>query len=560
MFSAPALTMKRKLFGYMFALTTLLIVLLVIGMALFGRFNSTIVDTRDSLDMQMDVFEKDVTSHFDRLAAAGIILSEDVSDIVSDSLKKYGVAFDEIGGNADVLDSVQNAVIPVLREKLLQEHCSGAFVFVDATVNPTLKGAEQSKSGVYLQVSDYQSTDDSVVMYRGNSEIGKAHGLDIHRKWHLEFSADGFPDYGKIASLITLPLDEAYYLTEQFTLPGTSDRAVLMAVPIKDAFGEFIGVCGFEVRHNYFMSHYAQITRIGHLTSMLSSGTSDVIDRETSFVSGVVSGYYREPDSDLRVEDFGKGLVSLSGDDSRYVGLCRNVSLTDNNGDYTLTVMMPRSDYDRELNGSVIRNVILWLLLAFFAVSLCRFFSRRYLAPILKGLEALKTDNHGESSSSIPEINDLFIYLAEQDKKHEKTLGDLESEMNEAKAASVRLREEYECARAEYESAKSKYTEAQLEIERLAYSRKTEVDPDNYQVFVSGIGTLTPTEKKIFEYYLSGKTVKEIIEISDIKESTLRFHNKNIYSKLGVNSLKQLLRYAAISRQTEEGDGDPSEA
>ena len=36
------------------------------------------------------------------------------------------------------------------------------------------------------------------------------------------------------------------------------------------------------------------------------------------------------------------------------------------------------------------------------------------------------------------------------------------------------------------------------------------------------------------------------MEQLDIKDSTLRFHNKNIYEKLGVSSLKQLQQFAAI--------------
>ena len=39
---------------------------------------------------------------------------------------------------------------------------------------------------------------------------------------------------------------------------------------------------------------------------------------------------------------------------------------------------------------------------------------------------------------------------------------------------------------------------------------------------------------------------REIVEQLDIKDSTLRFHNKNIYEKLGVSSLKQLQQFAAI--------------
>ena len=59
--------------------------------------------------------------------------------------------------------------------------------------------------------------------------------------------------------------------------------------------------------------------------------------------------------------------------------------------------------------------------------------------------------------------------------------------------------------------------------------------------FLNGIATLTPTEHTIYELYISQKTTKEVLELLNIKENTLKFHNKNIYSKLGVSSRKQLL-------------------
>jgi DNA-binding CsgD family transcriptional regulator len=57
--------------------------------------------------------------------------------------------------------------------------------------------------------------------------------------------------------------------------------------------------------------------------------------------------------------------------------------------------------------------------------------------------------------------------------------------------------------------------------------------------------TLTPTERSIYDCYLAGKSTKEVLKELDIKENTLKFHNKNIYSKLGVSSRKQLLEYVS---------------
>jgi len=74
-------------------------------------------------------------------------------------------------------------------------------------------------------------------------------------------------------------------------------------------------------------------------------------------------------------------------------------------------------------------------------------------------------------------------------------------------------------------------------------------------LFVRGIPELTPTEHTIFELYTEGCSTKEIMARLNIKENTLKFHNKNIYGKLGVSSRKQLMelfRRAGISLKKPE--------
>ena len=87
---------------------------------------------------------------------------------------------------------------------------------------------------------------------------------------------------------------------------------------------------------------------------------------------------------------------------------------------------------------------------------------------------------------------------------------------------------------------------------RLAYSRKNEIDPEDYQFFLAGLQTLTESERNLFEHYLAGKSVKEILALTGIKESTLKYHNHNLLGKLGVSSRKQMLRYAEVMRHQKE--------
>lgn len=63
--------------------------------------------------------------------------------------------------------------------------------------------------------------------------------------------------------------------------------------------------------------------------------------------------------------------------------------------------------------------------------------------------------------------------------------------------------------------------------------------------FAAQRASLTPTERIIYQSYLEGKSTKEIMAALDIKENTLKYHNKNIYSKLGVSSRKQLVMIAS---------------
>jgi len=63
--------------------------------------------------------------------------------------------------------------------------------------------------------------------------------------------------------------------------------------------------------------------------------------------------------------------------------------------------------------------------------------------------------------------------------------------------------------------------------------------------------TLTPTEKTIYGLYIDGKGTRDIMKELGITENTLKYHNKNIYSKLGVSSRKQLIEYARAIQKAE---------
>jgi len=512
-FHYPEWSMRKKLFGYMLILAALLLFFLMSVLILFGRFESNSKTTYATLDMQMEVFEKDIFTHYDRLAAASIQLSNEVTTALEGYLSSQSISFHSTNDSSEDITAICETLIEPLKQKLFLEKCSGVFVMLDTTINTSLPYANLSRTGLYLQQNGYKSTDDSILLYRGPSDVGKRYGIMPHRKWQLEFRTDQFPEYQTILKHASLPLEKAYYLTNCFTLPGTSEDAMLITAPIFGTDGTFYGICGYEVSESYFAAYHAQPTKLSHLTCFLTPQNGVSLESSAGFSCGVSGGYFRTPQGTLTIKNADGGLLYLFSEEISYIGIIKELPFGPNNSPLTMAVMTLKSDYDKKIAKTLLQNICLWSLLLFFTVSCCLYFSKRYLAPVLKALDQIKSEKQN-----------------------------IQAEYEQAQLV-------YKKAMSEYTRALEELEDAKKELDRLAYSRKKEIDPLDYQVFVEGMKTLTKTEREIFEWYLEGKTAKEILELSGTKESTLKFHNHNILSKLGVSSRKQMLRYATLMKQ-----------
>lgn len=219
------------------------------------------------------------------------------------------------------------------------------------------------------------------------------------------------------------------------------------------------------------------------------------------------------------------------------MGIVRPLRLCPGGELFSVSALMPRQDYDLLATRDGVRIGLLLVVMATFVALSCFYFSRRYLRPLLKSLSQIRQKEY-DSQSQVAEIDDLFAFLAEQDRQSQQLLAAVREEKTSVETALAQIRTEQ--------------IQNKQELQRLAYSRKKEVDPDDYENFCQGIQNLTATERRVFNYYLEGRTVREITELMGVKESTVRFHNRNIYTTLGVNSLKELLRCAAILKQERE--------
>lgn len=537
-FSEKRQSMKRKLFGYMFLLAVLLLVLVFAGLLLIGQFTGIKQKTYETLDFQADVFERQIDAHIDGLAVMGIQLSSDATTAIENYLADNRITFSNLNNSEKNVSGVQEALFDILKHKLMETDCSGAFIVLDASVNTSVENAAHSRTGLYLQHSSIDSSDNGILLYRGLSELGKKHGVMPHRKWRLEFSTDLFPNYDELINGSELPLQCSYRISDVFTLTGTSEKAVLFTLPIMGEDGTVYGLCGFEISESYFKHIFSQPSNLDHVVFSVNSGSDGIKNAADSFSCGIANGYYLAPKGEFTASSFGNGLTLFEGNSTSYIGVTKQVKLCKDDCDFSISVLIPKQDYNSWSANNAVRIILLMLLLVTATVGCCFYFSRRFLLPIKQGLEQIKHKEYG-GRSNVTEIDDLFAFLAEQDRIAEAQFAEMESQKATMQSTLDQM--------------SSEKNEAEQKAARLAYSRKNEVDPYDYEQFLMGVRTLTSMERTVFDYYLAGKNVKQIVELAGIKESTVRFHNRNIYSKLGVNSLKQLLLYAAIMKQDEEG-------
>ena len=525
-------SMKRKLFIYMFFLVTAISVTLLMGLFLFGRLGTTEQDFHKKLSIQSEYFTNNMETYWDDLASMNIALGETMQSTLETSLNNQGLTFSQLQDNPNALYSLENDLIQPLSQFLERANCSGAYIQLDTTINSTLENANNQRSGVYLQKNSTSVSKEDLILYRGIANVGKKHGIMPHRKWRQEFDVTLVPDYEELKTG-----DFDYSLSNIIQLPYTEERIALLRVPLVGKDGTFYGLCGFEISQSWFKYAHTQPSTLNHLTCLLVPDDTKILT-EKGFSTGSQNGFYYLPKGSLEVKQMSNGLLKIIGQDRSYIGFKSRVPISKNQT-YSTFVMILDSDYNRAIAKSNIELFFFTILLLLFVLLGCSYFSQRYLTPILQGLDQLRKDKKNQTRYSVQEIDDLLDFLSIQDYEVENKMLSLELEMQENRKKLEQIENEHELIQKEYDKAR-------MEVERLAKKREVDVDEEEYNRFLECLATLTRKEKEILDLYVKGYSSKDILETLNITDNTLKYHNRNIYSKLGVKSRKQLLMYMTL--------------
>ena len=538
-------TLHRRLVLFFVLVSVSLILAFTLMMTLFGITGKGEKALHEDIDSELSRISGAISEDFGRLSVEGINLAEYISDRSDHFFAENGISASQLQTSPELLEPFLAEHIQLLLATVSSRSCGGAFILLDATVNPESEGADTAKAGIFIKKTQPESTGAVGVKLhylRGPAQIARDNGIELLGQWRMEYDVAGqefFSDVMETArSNPDTPLSRLYYWTGRVTLKDNSEAGFLLCVPLRSRDGTVFGVCGIEVSDRMFKSLYSPET-VSYENIFIVAAPSDGESLKTS--EGIIAGNYyltgNRLSNDLSRTGTKDGFERFSMGSSGYGGKSVPLRLYPSNSPYegegwTTALLMPQALMDAAVKGSL--PYFIYTVVALLALSLLAslLISRRYLRPVTDALDSIRSNTYdGQQDAPYLEISDLFEFLAQKDREHGEAIQKLDKEKQDAQAH---------------------YDRAQQWIERIVDKRMPEVDADSYKMFLRCLHTLTAKEREIFDLYLEGKSVKEIMEIANINQNTLKYHNKNIYSKLGVTSRKQLLEFAALMRHHRE--------
>ena len=531
--------MRRRFVLYIISAIALVLSLILLLLNLFGVMNPTNARVMEVLDTQLLSYAYSIEDDYDKVAAYALSFSDQIEEALKSFLVENNLAFEDLKNNAEALSTLQLELYNTVYLNMQLAPNSGAFYILDTTVNG--QSDPQLHNGIYLKYINLYSestVNNEIALYRGSFSTAKEGNLTFHSGWSNEMKTDFF---GSCESEFTK--GTYYVLSPTVDIPDTWERARYVYTPIRDARDNIIGVCGFEINDLYFqLSKKANDSKLGQLVGALLD------ENQEGFSGQFNSNRYNATSEDfIKVSKRNDSTVFDFGSEKCF-GKTQSIRL--GNHTFTVALMMTESQYNAQIREGQMKTAGIILFVVLFAFTYCLFMSKKYVAPILRKIDQVKYSGEHGGQLKIREIDDLFDYLAQRDVAYEEQLQLLQASKQAAE-------EETQRTKAAYEKALEEYELAQNEILHLTEEQKKKIVLEDYDYFICNLKTLTPTESRIYELYLEGKTAQEIATILGIQENTMKYHNKNIYSKLGVSSRKQLLRFAALKQQQDKkGDSN----
>lgn len=509
--------MSQRLFLFLIVLV-LTIILGVIGILMMtGTLTAGLLESEKIVESELIHASEEITQQYGQLSTQAISFSRELSRSIEKKADELGISLSNLQDHPEMLEQIISSEFNQALLSLQISKSSGVFFILNATVNPNLDNANNSRAGLYIKNMEpniINSSSPTIIVLRGFPSISRNNSLSLHAQWKMEFDISNAPYYYEPmvgANLHKgLPISRLYYWSNSFVFPDTSEEIMLCSVPLIDSKGNVFGVSGLEVSSMLFkLSHAPNNRDFNRLFCVLAPINNESISFNNSMLAGSFSARaISEDNSRLSIVKNKDSFYSYRQNEiNSYWGAHIPMKLYPEDSvfhdeHWIVSLMMP----DEDIITSVARlNLLLFsllMLLFILGVFASFFLSKRFVKPISEGLDIIKSSDLSEApKTKVPEIDDLIDFLSTNS---EELFKDADSE-----AFSLSLLNE----------------------------------------FIENTKKLSPAERSVFDLYVKGHTGKEIAEILYISINTVKTHNKRIYSKLNVSSRDELLLYINMLKE-----------
>lgn len=581
-------SMRGRFIIYLLSLVLLAGSAMLILLNIIGIVQPPSHDIDRFLEYELNTRTNDIKRQMNALAAHNTDLSQQLQNDIDRVMLEQGIYnnYDALNNNPEALTAIQQATYQTLAAKMQQAPARGALYLINASVNTNL--LEPTYNGLFLKFTNIYSENtlfNETCMFRGNPQVARNNNISLYSTWQLELNVHAYPQADKLLHAKENNISQQYILTDVAHLKESWEQSRLFLMPINSNNGRIIGICGFEISSVYFQQRTKQANYKGYplITAILDKKADNEYQGQLSNPASFVN-------STTKTSSDGEHELFTAGQE-RFIGF--TAPLTVGASEHRVAVMLPADSYYHLQGQAKMRLLIMLGIILLLSLLSAGYFSKRYVDPLVADLQQLQQNPDAPPQANVLELNQFFEFLQSHSEQQAEKLCQLQSENNQVQKqyglAAMRLQEAQEKqkqtanqyiqleeqlaalqneiqqvrlqmeqtqqeklqAQQEREQAQQQFNFAQAALEKAIEKKLESVDPDSYQMFIDNLATLTPKEEDIFNLYVQGCSTKDIISQLGITENTLKYHNKNIYSKLGVKNRKELLQYIELMRNAE---------
>ena len=528
---------------WLFQLVVVLVILACIF--LIAGFSGVISDLAENpyhnIINDLQHIESEISNKCLTISNTAIELSERINKSISKQLQQNGISHSEIKQHPELIEKLLSNEVEKSCFAMEKAGVTGVFLFLDATVNPDLDRANDSKSGFYIVNMNHDPVpheSQQLFMLYGPVNLARENNMHLHTQWELEY--DISPDTVKRRrDLFRMPFDAAlsnsesntYYLgywNPLFIPADNTDKVISYSVPLLDSEGNPYGICGLEISKTAFENilHQRPSYDFEREVILFSTQIGTGINMENALVYGMNTSWLINGDSKfLYISPHPKGdslndYYFTKPSKELILGYDINVRIYPkksvfHDAKWSLAILLPKSDVTAKSARLYYILIIMFILLAVSIV--ITFFTSKYcISPLLNAIKMIKT-NDTQIKTNIIEIDDLIEFL--------------------------NMRAEPVNSSMQSDAQPSVSVQSDKHANSTELSPSTHLTPEQYKKFEDQLQTLSNAERRIFDLYIEGYDAKEICNMLYISINTLKTHNRRIYTKMNVSSRVELLKY-----------------